>query len=44
EALPELITQLEEKMKTAAAKLDFEAAASLRDQIKKLRQKLVGRT
>ena len=44
EALPELITQLEEKMKTAAAKLDFEAAASLRDQIKKLRQKLVGRS
>jgi excinuclease ABC subunit B len=44
EALPELITQLEDKMKTAAAKLDFEEAANLRDQIKKLRQKLVGKT
>ena len=44
EAMPELIKQLEDKMKTAAANLDFEAAASLRDQIKKLRQKLVGST
>lgn len=44
DAMPELIKQLEDKMKTAAANLDFEAAASLRDQIKKLRQKLVGST
>jgi excinuclease ABC subunit B len=43
ESLPELITQLEEKMKEAAAKMDFEQAASLRDRIKQLRQKLVGR-
>ena len=43
ENLPELITQLEEKMKGAAAKLDFEEAANLRDRIKQLRQKLVGK-
>ncbi|MEB3349355.1 MAG: excinuclease ABC subunit UvrB [Cyanobacteriota bacterium] len=43
ESLPELITQLEERMKTAAARLDFEEAAQLRDRIKTLRQKLVGR-
>ena len=42
ENLPELIQQLEQKMKQAATKLDFEEAANLRDQIKKLRQKLVG--
>ena len=40
--LPELIDQLEAKMKDAAKKLDFEEAANLRDRIKKLRQKLVG--
>ncbi len=43
DSLPELITQLEEKMKTAARNLDFEDAANLRDRIKHLRQKLVGR-
>ena len=43
DALPELITQLEEKMKTAAKSLEFEEAANLRDRIKSLRQKLVGR-
>ncbi|MEI7953374.1 MAG: UvrB/UvrC motif-containing protein, partial [Synechococcaceae cyanobacterium ELA182] len=43
DALPELITQLEEKMKTAAKNLEFEEAANLRDRIKKFRQKLVGR-
>ncbi len=43
DALPELITQLEEKMKTAAKSLEFEEAANLRDRIKKLRHKLVGR-
>jgi excinuclease ABC subunit B len=43
DALPELITQLEEKMKNAAKNLEFEEAANLRDRIKTLRQKLVGR-
>ncbi|MEO1002022.1 MAG: excinuclease ABC subunit UvrB [Cyanobacteria bacterium J06638_7] len=43
DALPELIQQLEEKMKTAASQLDFEEAANLRDRIKGLRQKLVGK-
>ena len=42
DALPELIDQLELKMKESAKKLDFEEAANLRDRIKKLRQKLVG--
>ncbi len=43
DALPELITQLEEKMKAAAKGLEFEEAANLRDRIKTLRHKLVGR-
>ncbi len=43
DALPELITQLEEKMKAAAKSLEFEEAANLRDRIKNLRGKLVGR-
>ncbi|MCP9930415.1 excinuclease ABC subunit UvrB [Cyanobium sp. AMD-g] len=43
DALPELIRQLEEKMKVAAKGLEFEEAANLRDRIKNLRQKLVGR-
>jgi excinuclease ABC subunit B len=43
ESLPELISQLEERMKLAAAKLDFEEAANLRDRLKQLRQKLVGK-
>ena len=43
ESLPELIQQLEEKMKAAAKNLEFEEAANLRDKIKNLRQKLVGR-
>jgi excinuclease ABC subunit B len=42
DALPELIQQLEEKMKGAAKNLQFEEAANLRDKIKNLRQKLVG--
>jgi excinuclease ABC subunit B len=42
DALPELILQLEEKMKTAAKNLEFEEAGNVRDRIKKLRQKLVG--
>jgi excinuclease ABC subunit B len=43
DSLPELIQQLEEKMKTAAKNLEFEEAAQLRDRIKGLRQKLVGK-
>jgi excinuclease ABC subunit B len=42
EALPELIDQLEVKMKEAAKKLDFEEAANLRDRVKQLRQKMAG--
>ena len=41
EALPELINQLEVKMKESAKKLDFEDAANLRDRIKQLRNKMV---
>ena len=41
DALPELIQQLEEKMKVAAKNLEFEEAANLRDRIKGLLQKLV---
>jgi excinuclease ABC subunit B len=44
DSLPELIIQLEDKMKVAAKNLEFEEAANLRDRIKKLRQKLVGRS
>jgi len=44
DSLPELITQLEDKMKVAAKNLEFEDAANLRDRIKKLRQKLVRHT
>ncbi len=40
--LPELISQMEDQMKTAAANLEFETAAELRDKIKKLRQRLLG--
>lgn len=43
DALPELIQQLEDRMKKAAKNLEFEEAANLRDRIKGLRQKLVGR-
>ncbi|MFM7264843.1 MAG: excinuclease ABC subunit UvrB [Cyanobium sp.] len=43
DALPELITQLEDRMKAAAKNLEFEEAANLRDRIKALRQKLVGK-
>ena len=42
EVLPELIDQLEVKMKEAAKNLDFEEAANLRDQVKLLRQKMTG--
>ncbi len=40
--VPELITQLEDKMKAAAAEMEFEKAAEIRDKIKKLRQRLLG--
>ena len=42
DALPELIDQLELKMKESAKKLDFEEAANLRDRVKQLRQKMAG--
>ena len=42
EALPELIEQLEGKMKDCAKKMEFEEAANLRDKIKKLRSKMTG--
>ncbi len=41
--IPELIQQLETEMQEAAKNLEFETAASLRDRIKHLRDKLVGR-
>ena len=40
--LPDIIANLEIKMKSLAKELDFENAAKLRDKIKKLRQKLIG--
>ncbi|NJR55785.1 MAG: excinuclease ABC subunit UvrB [Acaryochloris sp. CRU_2_0] len=42
ESLPELITQLEAQMQTAAQNLEFEEAAQYRDRIKHLRAKLLG--
>jgi excinuclease ABC subunit B len=41
EKVPELIQQLEEKMKESAKKLEFEEAAKYRDRIKKMRDKLL---
>jgi excinuclease ABC subunit B len=43
EQIPELITKLEEQMKQAAKNLEFEEAAKLRDRIKHLRDKMLGR-
>jgi excinuclease ABC subunit B len=43
DSMPELIQQLEDKMKAAAKNLEFEEAANLRDRIKNLRQRLVGK-
>jgi len=40
--LPEVIKQLEEKMKEAAKNLEFEIAAKCRDRLKTLRDKLLG--
>ena len=42
EQIPQLIQQLEEKMKEAAEKLEFEEAAKYRDRIQHLRDKLLG--
>ncbi len=44
DALPELINELEDKMKSMAKDLEFEKAAKLRDRIRKLRNRLVGRS
>ena len=44
EKIPDLIEQLEAKMKDAAQSLEFEAAAKYRDRILKLRDKLLGRS
>ncbi len=41
ESLPQLIDDLEKKMKLLASNLDFEQAAKLRDQIHQLRGKLL---
>ena len=41
ESLPQLIDDLETKMKLLASNLDFEQAAKLRDQIHQLRKKLL---
>ena len=41
-SLPELIRQLEVRMREAAKNLNFEEAAELRDQAKQLQQKLTG--
>jgi excinuclease ABC subunit B len=43
EDIPELITQLEAKMKEAAKSLEFEEAAKFRDRVKQLREKLLGK-
>ena len=44
EDLPNLIEKLEAQMKEAAKDLEFEEAAKLRDRIKHLRDRLVGRS
>jgi excinuclease ABC subunit B len=43
EEIPELIGKLEGQMKDAAKNLEFEEAARLRDRIKRLRDKILGR-
>ncbi len=44
EKIPELIEQLETKMKESAKNLEFEEAAKYRDRIKNLRDKLLGKS
>ncbi|MBD3880603.1 excinuclease ABC subunit UvrB [Phormidium tenue FACHB-886] len=43
ENIPELIVKLEAEMKEAAKKLEFEEAAKMRDRIKHLRDRLLGK-
>jgi len=43
DTIPDLIVRLEAEMKEAAKKLEFEEAGKLRDRIKHLRDRLVGR-
>jgi excinuclease ABC subunit B len=43
EDIPMLIQKLEAQMKEAAKNLEFEEAGKLRDRIKQLREKLIGR-
>jgi excinuclease ABC subunit B len=43
EEVPDLIQQLEARMKDAAKNLEFEEAAKLRDRIKQLREQLIGK-
>ncbi|MGB0563146.1 MAG: excinuclease ABC subunit UvrB [Spirulinaceae cyanobacterium] len=43
EQIPEIIQQLEAQMKDAAKKMEFEQAAQYRDQIKELRDRLLGK-
>ncbi len=43
ETIPELIVKLEAEMKEAAKKLEFEEAAKMRDRIKHLRDRLLGK-
>jgi excinuclease ABC subunit B len=43
ENIPDLIVQLEAQMKESAKKLEFEEAAKLRDRIKHLRDRLLGK-
>lgn len=43
EDIPDMIVKLEAQMKEAAKNLEFEEAAKLRDRIRQLRDKLVGR-
>jgi excinuclease ABC subunit B len=43
ENIPDLIVKLEAEMKDAAKKLEFEEAAKLRDRIKQLRDRLLGK-
>lgn len=43
EEIPQLISKLEAQMKEAAKKLEFEEAGKLRDRIKHLRDKMLGR-
>jgi excinuclease ABC subunit B len=44
EDIPELITLLEKQMKEAAKKMEFEEAGKLRDRIKHLRDKMLGKS